>query len=340
MYTKLLSLLTLIFIFWGMYGFYYYFFIINKGNLTIHSNTWEYDISLYNEKLHTSFTSKCIHTKCELIDIAPFDYTITITKDGYKNYSQKIKIETKKTLSLEIYLEKQIRITPTEEAMQKQMENQDKLEKFREISSLQKSYKFFNLDDFWYFYFIDNNDNTLSLFHKKNNIETKIYSFPKIPSHLINIQNIFQIDNTFIIVYGDDAYIYTMNSGNIIKIFFPQEISYVKAFWKNYQFVNEKWSFIYNTQTKKIEYFYTFKDFIVFDKENYFWIIYSEEEEKKKNYNLQNYPKHLIVKYNFQTKQIKVLESLSDTIVKIVNENGNIYFYNDWGKKFLVNNID
>ena len=92
MYNKLISLLILIVIFWGMYGFYYYFFVMNKGNLTIDGNIWWYTISLYTEKLKTSFSSECKNKKCELIDIAPFDYTLTVKKDWYKDYSLEIKI--------------------------------------------------------------------------------------------------------------------------------------------------------------------------------------------------------------------------------------------------------
>lgn len=338
MYNKLISLLILIVIFWGMYGFYYYFFVMNKGNLTIDGNVWWYTISLYTEKLKTSFSSECKNKKCELIDIAPFDYTLTVKKDWYKDYSQEIKIEKKKTLTVSFDLEKQLKVTQIEE--KKQTENQDKLEKFREISSLQKSYKFFNLDNIWYFYFVENSDNTLTLFHKKDQSEVKIYSWDKINKDLIDIQKVYQTKQSIVISYGDDKHIYHLTSGNIIKIFFPQEISYVKAFWNNYQLINSKGSFIYNTETKKVEYFYTFKDFITYDQENYFWIIYKDEEEKKKNYNLESYKDNLIVKYNFKTKKAKVLESISDTIVKIVNENDEIYFYNDLGNKFLVNNID
>lgn len=325
-------------IFWGMYAFYYYFFVINKGNLTIDGNIWWYSVSLYSEKLKTSFSSECKNQKCELIDIAPFDYTITIKKDGYKDYSQDIKIEKKQTLTLTIDLEKQLKMTPIEE--KKQTESKDKLEKFREISSLQKSYKFLNLDELGYFYFVENADKTLTLFNKRDTDEVKIYSWKTINKDEIDIQKIYQTKQSVVIIYGDEKYIYHLTSGNIIKIFFPQDVSYVKAFWNNYQIVNEKGSFIYNTETKKVEYFYTFKDFITYDQENYFWIIYKDEEEKKKNYNLESYQDNLIVKYNFKTKKAKVLESISENIVKIINENGDIYFYNDLGNKFLVNNID
>jgi hypothetical protein len=36
---------------------------------------------MYSEKLRTSFSSYCKNKKCELIDLAPFDYELTLEKE-------------------------------------------------------------------------------------------------------------------------------------------------------------------------------------------------------------------------------------------------------------------
>lgn len=345
MHNKLISLFILIAIFWWIYYFFYYFFILNKWGLTITSNVSDYQVSMYTDKLKTSFSTECKKKKCELIDLAPFEYEISIKKEGYKEYKKTLTIEKKSTLPLEIYLEKQIsikQIIPTSEnSLQSDLPKSQQLEKFREISFLQKSYKFIELDTLGHFYFLVNEDGTLSLFNKKDSIDTKLYSFNKIERAKLDIQKVYQSNNLILITYWDEKNIYNLESGTIQKIFFPQTVNYVKKYWNTFSFVNDKWTFIYDSKSNKIEYFYTFKDFINYDENNYFWVIYKDEIEKKNNYNLQEYKDtNLIVKYNFNTKNIKVLETTSQNIYKIVKENDTIYFYDISWEKYLVNNIE
>lgn len=328
----------LIVFFWGIYGLYYYFFVLNKWNLTLHANVDNYKVEMYAEEIKTSFSSDCKQKTCELIELAPFSYTVTISKEWYKPYTQDITVKTKQTLEMDFTLEKQLQVTKIMSNVSES--SQEKLDKFREINQLQKSYKFFNLKNLGYFYFTDNNDNTLSLLHKTDEKENKIYSFAKVWKNKIDISEVFQTENEVGIMYDTSVYIYQIDSGNIIEIFFPQELSYIKKTLTWYQLINKKWSFLYDINSKQVEYFYTFKDFIDYDADHYFGIIFKDEKEKKQNYNLANDDDNLIVKYNFKTKNIKVLETISENISKIVQENGQIYFYNESGDKFLVNNIE
>lgn len=346
MYNKFISLFILITLFWWIYYFFYYFFVLNKWGLTLTLNVSDYQVSLYTDKLKTSFSSNCKKEICELIDLAPFDYEITIKKDWYKDYTKNIKIQKKSTMKLNINLEKQISIQPITSSIIETSEklwsnNHNQLEKFREISFLQKSYIFFDLPDLGYFYFLLNNDSTITLFHKKDWKSTQLYSFQKIEKSKLDIQKIYQSYNLILIVYGDEKYIYNLNSGTIEKVFFPQRVNYVKQYLNTFSFVNDKGTFVYDMKNNHFEYFYLFKDFIQYDENNYFWVIYKDEIEKKKNYNLQEYKDtNLIVKYNFHTKNIKVLETTSQNIYKIVKEDDTLYFYDISWEKYLVNNIE
>lgn len=345
MSNRLTSILILAITFWAIYWFYYYFFVINKWALTINSNTDNYNVSLYNNNLKTSFSSFCKNKKCELIDIAPFEYDLTISKDWYKDYKTSIKVEKKSTLELKISIEKQLQIKEIDDKISDDetknlQSNQEKLDKFKELAVLQKSYSFFNLDELGYFYFVNNNDNTLTLMSKINNVEKKLYVFNKIEKNYIDLQKVYQSDNMIFISYKDDKYLYNLDSWNIDKVFFPQKINYVKKDWNIYSFVNDKWTFLYDIQTKKIEYFYLFKDFVYYDNQNYFWIIFNDETDKKKNYNLEDNDENLIVKYNFNTRNIKILEKTSINVKKIIKSSDWIYFYDEYDNKYLVDNIE
>lgn len=340
MANRIISLIIFLWIIFGIWYAFFYFFIENKWNLTLNSNVWDYKVEVYTDKLKTTFSSQCKNTKCELIDLAPFDYTLTIKKDWYKDFSTNIKVISKNTIELDVELEKQISIKKLPE-IKKEINNEEKLEKFRELSFLQKSYKYFDVESLGVFYFIDNKDNTLTLYKKNSNPDdTKLFSINIKNDTELFLDKVYQTENEIIISYWDDKYIFNLDLWKETKIFFPQNINYVKKSQLSYFFINDKWTFIYDINTWKTEYFYMFRDFLVYDENNYFWIIYKDEVQKLDIYNLTDYKDtNLIIKYNFKNKNIKVLESVSQNITKIVNENNKIYFY-DENQKYLVNNID
>lgn len=60
--------------------------------MSISTNIENYKVSLYNSKLKTSFSTECLQAVCELIDLAPFQYEMTLSKEGYKDYVKTISI--------------------------------------------------------------------------------------------------------------------------------------------------------------------------------------------------------------------------------------------------------
>lgn len=340
MSNRLVSLLILIVTFWSIYGLYYYFFVLNKGELTLTTNIDTYKVTLYNSKLKTSFATDCLQSVCELIDLAPFQYEMTLSREWYKDVNQTITIVSWEKLQIQATFEKQLIMEQIETPVSETLNTETQIEQVRELSFLQKTYKYFQLPNLGYFYFHENDDNSLSLLHN-NGIEIQnLYSFAKIERKLLDIIEIDQTNNSLLITHGDDKYIYDLWNNSIEKIYFPQKVNFIKK-WKNsYHFVNDKGTFLYDNTTKKIEYFYLFKDFIYYDDENYLWVISSSEIEKKKNYNLENTSWNLIVKYNFKTRAIKVLETTNINISKITLENKNVYFYDAGGNKYEVKNIE
>ncbi|MBW7954592.1 PEGA domain-containing protein [Candidatus Gracilibacteria bacterium] len=338
MKNKLTALLLLITGIASIYGMYYYFFILNKGDLLINTNIKNYDVSLYNKKLKIKFNHNCLEKICKITDIASFDYEIEISKTGYKSIRQNIKVEKNKELKINFNLEKDLVILKVNET--KKDEKTSKIDELREINLLKKNYAFFNLDNLGYFYFIDNLDDTIKLFWQKDKKDTFIYSFNKVLKKEINIIPIDMSENELLISIGDEKYIFNLDNFLITKTFFPQNIVYAKYMLNNYYFITKNGSYLYNLQTNKFEYFYLFKDFLMYDSENYLGIIYDNEIEKKKNYNLQDFSGNLIVKYNYKTKKIKVLKDTSIIIEKLVLNDDKIYIYNSSGDKYLVYNIE
>lgn len=297
-------------------------------------------VEMYSTKFKTVFKTNCINSKCELIDLPPFEYILTIKKDWYKNYSENIIIYPRKTINKIVFLEKQLFLTKKENSWEL-IENQDQISKFRDISFLQKTYKYFDIETMWFFYFIDNKNNTLTLYKKEISWnDTKLFTINKENDNKLFLDKVYQTDDEIVIDYWNYKYIINIYNWKEQKIYFPQKINYIKKDNKNYLIVNDKWTFIYNYENWKIEYFYVFKDFIQLDKNNYLWIIYNYEKEKINNYNLKSIKwENLIIKYNFDTKNIKVLETTPKDISKIVKENNLIYFY-EKNEKYIINNIE
>lgn len=343
MLNKLLSVLIIVLLFSGIYFFYYYFFVLNKWNLTLNSNVWDYEVSLYNKDLKTTFNSSCKNEKCELIDIAPFSYTLNISKDWYKSVTSEIKIQKKSTLNLSIYLEKDLKIEKVETpevSQESKLAAQQKIDEIRSKRNLEKKYRFFDEKDSWYFYFDDNWDETLSFYKEKDWNTTKIYDFEKINAKLISFWYIYNSLDVVFVKYDKKLFIFDLQNWTTKELEFVPIINYAKKDSNIISFVTDLWIYNYDESTWSLEYFYFFKDFLYYWDDSYLWVVFSDEEDKKKNYNFQDYKWNLIVKYNFKTKEIKVLKETDIKISKILNEKWQIYFYDDAGGKYLVSNVE
>lgn len=341
MLNKLLSLLILICVFWWIYGLYYYFFVLNKSNLTLHWNVENYTVRLYNQTLKTSFFSDCKKTTCELIDIAPFTYSMTIEKDGYKTWNQDIILESKTTQEFQFQLDKQLQVEKIVVSdTQQEQTTQNQIAELRMKDVLENAYALFDIETLGYLYFTKNNDTTLTLWYQNSGVTENLYTFPFFEKKDIFIQPVYHTLDTVLIITPNQKYIYNVVLKKVEEIYFPQPILYVKKNDKNYAFVTQKWTFLYDVVTKKVEYFALFTDFIPLNSTQYLWVISENDTERKKNYNLENESWDLIVKYDIEKKRVKVLEKSYFKVQKIIKDSWNIYFYDQEWNKYWVSNID
>jgi hypothetical protein len=340
MSNRILSLFILVLIFSWAYFFYYYFFVLNKWNLTLTWNVTNYEVNLYNEKLKTTFKSTCKNEVCELVDIAPFDYKMTIIKKWYKDYSSNVKIEKKSTFKINFALEKDLIIEKVEDETWtwSDLNVKDKIEELRKQKDLADKYAIFDLWKNWNFYFKDNKNNTLSLFKEWEKDE--IYSFSKVSKDLLNLEFIENSRNMIFIKANKNCFIINLITWDVKDFEFHPKVNYVKKDSNVVSIVTEVWTYLYNMDDEKVEYFNFFKDFLYYGNDSYLWVIYSDDKERKANYNLLKYNWNLIVKYNYKTKEIKVLKETELNITKIIWEAWNIYFYDDAGGKYLVSNVE
>lgn len=341
MSNRLFSLFILVLVFSGIYFGYYYFFVLNKWNLTITSNVWNYEVDLYNDKLKTTFKTTCKNDVCELIDLAPLDYKMTIIKRWYKEFSKNVKVIKKSTQELSIYLEKDLIIEKIEDENTKTwtwINAKEKIEELRKQKDLKENFANY---DFWenkVFYFKDNWNNSISLY--KDWEENSIYTLSEVSKNLLDLKFIENSISMLFLKSDKKSYIIDFNKWNVWEFEFYPKVNYVKKDSNVISIVTEVWTYLYNLENEKVEYFNFFKDFLYYGDDSYLWVIYSDDKERKTNYNLSKYNWNLIVKYNFKTKDIKVLKETDLNITKIIGEAWSIYFYDDIEGKYLVSNVE
>jgi len=349
MKNKIISFFIFAIILWVLWFWFVYYFVFNKANITIISNTFPYEVNLTNKKLNITFKTICEQKECKLIEIAPLEYEINIIKEHYKTYKKDIKISPKQKFELKINLEKEFYIEKIEnnniikkddkkeEVIDEEKTKliQDKINaiKNKKINNIIQTYK---IDEKWDFYIKKSlTEDKVDLFYQ----DEKIYTFLYSDLSNFKIQNIYNENDYIYLKIKNENFIYNLSSWELNSFFFPQDIKYIKKQWQKIFIVNKKWTFIYDLDNNKAEYFYLFKDFVIIDDNSYLGVIYSDEKDKKSNYNIKN-ENDLIVKYNFKTKDIKILQESKIKIDKIISKDWKYYFYDNDNNIYEINNYE
>ncbi len=307
--------------------FFIFIFFINKNyisensNLIIKSNTDNYNILLEKKILKISLVKRlCKEKICKINNIIPWKYKIIINKKWYKEIIKNIEISKNKNYQIKINLEKKI-------ILEKSKVNNKiiltRKEKIKILKAKIKNEQILKIDEK---NFLKEKSINKKIFIYINNNE--IINFEKNDKNNIFFDKIFQNKNEIYIFSGEKIYIFNLITKNLIDFNFKIEPKYIKKFWENYVVITKKWSFIYNPIKNKLDYFYLFKDFVIY-KNNLIWIIYSDEFSKKNNLWLNNIKENIIMDYNQKTLTKKILLKTSKNIEKIFVKNKKIYIIAD-----------
>jgi hypothetical protein len=101
---------------------------------------------------------------CELVDLAPFAYRVTVQKDGYEDLTTDIKIQKKNTLSLDIKMKKSVYVLPTTNVENISGTGAERIEYLKTLSQLKQKEKYFETIEKGNFYLEKNSDTSYSLF--------------------------------------------------------------------------------------------------------------------------------------------------------------------------------
>ncbi len=249
-----------------------------------------------------------------------------------KNTKEKVEIE--KTNIKKITFEKQ------KKDEKKELTNRQKIEKLKRNLRWEKAEAIFDN----YEIILKKNKKKVFVFLKNNKtkklleiLNFKNYNENKKQQVDVFFDKIYSKNKQIYIFFNKNLYFYNIENKNLQKINFEISPKYIKKITnKKYVIVTEKGSFIYDFENKTIEYFYLFKDFIIY-KNNYIWIIYNSEKNKKKNIWLEKYNSDILVEYNLKTKEKKVILENIKEFERIILNNRKIYIFSNWEKYVLKN---
>lgn len=312
MTRKLYALFILIWAIWALVLVYLYFFVYYTANLEIQANVSGYKVKLFSES--TAFTSEyeCSDNLCYINDVAPFEYTMTLKKTGYKDLVKSIKVLPRKIQQFDVELEKQAKLTLLGDTSGPQKTSQELIQAKRDEK---RFYVYFELNSNDKLTFSEVNERLTVRYNSQDEI-FDIAEIDIIPKDDFYAEYIW-IDGDIFIGAGNTAYIFTKASNTLHTLPFTIAVDYIKP-WNNvneYLVVTDTGVFLYNIVSKTSVYQYLFKDFVYFGSD-LIGIIQKDEKEKRENFNLTE-SGNLIVKYSQDTKERKVLLSTPKNISRI-----------------------
>jgi len=362
MSNKLLWILIILIFILSLFAFILYAFIYNNAKIIINSNVSNYNVSIYNKKTLKKYNFECVEKKCELNDILPFDYKLTVTKKQYNDYIKEISVSRNKKININIYLEKKVILEeiskksskfPPNKEDNKNIEKQDKLsiEGFNPLKNSEETNKK-----------LTNKEKIQALISKKNKLKNslnkveekikleqtknskykfleKIHLFKNTDYSKIKVLETSWNINIFFIEKENKKYIYNKTTWNLYNIDLNIPTIYLKHNSNSeIDLVTEKWIFTYSIISRKLEYFTIFRDYINY-KWNYIWVVKSDDKTRKNNFWFENEKQNLIILYNRKNFTKKIIYKTEINIDKILLENNEIIIISN-EKKFKLSNFD
>lgn len=262
---------------------------------------------------------------------------IWIAGAGYLFYVLKYIPNKQAEIQTEIQIQEAEKQALKEPKLIKQIVDEVKItnaEKIEELKESNNNYRTFKLDNTSTAYFLQN-ENTLDLFYNKKLIGNFNFVYPQ----YLRVEKIsWSVNDLFIEVWTEKFY-YNNKANLTQKIELNIDVNYVKAWPENKLiFVTNKWSFVYSIFNKTLDYFSYFNDFIYFN-DWYIWLVSKDDKRILNNLWFTTKNENLIVYYNPNTKEKKIVLKTELDIKKIYLYNNKVYLVTDDWELFELENL-
>ena len=320
---KLFAVLVIFGVISFFVAMYLYFFVYYSATLVFDANVSDYKVTLFSKDTAQKKSYTCETVRCTLEDIPPFEYNIRISKPWYISQSIFADIVPKNEQDFIIQLEKQVKTEKISVTKEWDLSKQEKIASLREQNLY---YKVVPLQKSWEkVYFRRDGDILKVLLGQKN-----LFQIPRVSPDILRAQKISQSDDILFQVAKGKYRIFNTNTNSQISIPMEPQIRYAKKsnLSGKYILVTDKGSFLYDITSSQSEYISSFDDIIYLD-DYIIGIIGDSQKQKKTNFSITE-SGDIIVRYNSQSKERKVLYSSDSAIEKIYSEGDKISFESGW----------
>ena len=312
MKRKLFALCILLWTIWALVLTYLYFFVYYTATIYVNSNVWGYEVEFFSKSTAQKRRESCPEEECIITDVSPFEYNITISKEGYENKLMSIDVAPRRKETLFIELTKKVVLEPLP-SLQVIETPKEKIERIREEN---RYYLSFQLQDGRKLRFKESAEENLEMIYQSPDNIQSIQEFPKLSTESILADEISWSPDIFLSIW-EESYIFDTQAWRLIELDFKIDIFYIKS-WASegeYIIITEKWAFLYDTRSRNPEFQYLFRDYL-YHKDSLIWVVYGDEEQKKKNLSLTE-DGNLIIKYSPSDKTKKILYRTSENIERL-----------------------
>jgi len=274
---------------------------------------------------------------------------MTISKEWYESFFQNIDIGPSSTQEIIVTLQKKVTLEKSEEPQwTRQIQSwkstvgsgsvtplspQDKIAQIRLEKTFDRLFPLSSGNQIG----LKDKDFQIELYYIINQSERIIDTFDK-ESLSISVKEIDQTPYLFIGL-NQNKYLYDTGGFSLSELEFTPNIEYIKQgrVTTELLFVTDKGTFVYSLANKQFSYFYFFRDFVYLD-DSYIGVIYKNEEQKRRNYGLQDEEQNLIMKYDPKTQEREIIFRTHLGIERIFKEWQRIFFEAD-GEKYMLDNF-
>lgn len=184
-------------------------------------------------------------------------------------------------------------------------------------------YKVIQIDD-KKFYFSVKNIGLVLLNRQKKEIAT-VWLYKK---NDLKIQKVYSVNDSYLLITPEKKYIFSESLGFLESFQLDIAINYIKENINFYIIHTEKWVFLYDKKTKKLEYFHMFGDVVFYDEKSYVWVLEKNDTKRASNLWVTLDSRDLILYYNPFTKEKSIVLQSEVSIAKIYKQWASIYVEN------------
>jgi flagellar basal body-associated protein FliL len=223
MSNRLLALIILGVIVLGIIGMYVYLFVFYSSSLNFSSNQAGYNIQLVAKKLKTPVNYSCKQKECSYDDIAPLDYQVIISKEGFEDYQGNISVKRSSEQNIVFELEKKTELSTIEEEV---VSLKDAVREKRTRLKYKKFYTYYDFGDSGVFYF-RKYLGKLFLYRDLGEKEQLIYDFQMLDVSDLHIGEVYN-SSYFVISAGTKNYLFNHKNSNFSSLDIQKKIHYGK----------------------------------------------------------------------------------------------------------------